>query len=346
MLAPRGTGLVVYKTTSDFDGIEGYSHRLVEALVRAGTPAEYVSGTPAARRHGGDPPWILLQYCPISYGRRGIAPGLLRDAVALRHRTAARLAICVHESWTHVHDWRSALMAAYHRAQLMALLRLSDVMVGVTETITRRLGHGAIHIPVGSNIDPLAITRLAARRSLGLADELVVTLFGTGRPVRALDHAEAAIAAIAGHRGAEGVRVLNLGANAPRPSVPLGVVVDSPGCQEADELSLRLHASDIALLPFVDGVSTRRTTLMAALAHGLPVAGTRAKSTDRVLIDHPEALLLTPVGQPGTYARAVLELISDCSRLRGLGDCGQRLYEQCFDWPVLAQRVTAALDGH
>jgi glycosyltransferase involved in cell wall biosynthesis len=111
----------------------------------------------------------------------------------------------------------------------------------------------------------------------------------------------------------------------------------------AHELSLHLLAGDVALLPFTDGVSTRRTAMMAALAHGLPVLGLRGVSTDSSLLEHPEALTLTPVRDTAAYARAAVELTSDADRLRAAGEAARRLYSDQFDWPLVAQRVKAAL---
>jgi glycosyltransferase involved in cell wall biosynthesis len=171
----------------------------------------------------------------------------------------------------------------------------------------------------------------------------VVALFGRRNASRAFDHAEAALAALARARGARGVVVLNLGADTPRISAPLGVDVRTPGPLTPDELSLRLRAADVLLLPLTDGVSTRRTTMMTALAHGLPVVGLSGVNTDRVLLDHPEALMLTPAGDREAYARAAADLVADPARLRALGAAGRRLYAAQFDWPVTARRMSTAL---
>jgi len=344
MTATARPGLVVYQNTGGVDAIDEYSRRLVDALVANGTTVEYVAdGLSAARQRDAEPAWVLLQYNPFSYGRWGVAPALLRDAAAVRRRWSATFAVCVHEPWTHVHDWRSALMAACQRGQLPVLLTLADVVLGVTERTARRLGRDAIHVPVGSNVTPAEMTTRAARERIGVTGKLVVALFGTGHPSRAIDHAQGAIAALANRRGADSICVLNLGLGAPPLQVPTGVVVHTPGRIEARELSLQLRASDIVLLPFVDGISTRRTTLMAALAHGLPVVSVRGTDTDSVLVTHPDAISLTPVGELAAYARAVVELVEDQSQLRAVGLAGRRLYEERFDWPVLADQVKAAM---
>jgi len=343
MNAAGRPGLVVYQNSGGVDAIDEYSRRLVGALVADGTVVDYVADGMAAARRRPVPAWVLLQYNPFSYGRWGISAALLRDVAAVRRRRNTTIAVCVHEPWTHVHDWRSVLMAGAQRAQLQVLLGLADVVLGVTEHLARRLGRRAVHVPVGSNVTPVDLSRREARSQAGVTGELVVALFGTAHPSRALDHAEAAIAVLAGRRGARAVRVLNLGHGAPALKVPPGVAVDMPGRIEARELSLRLRASDIVLLPFVNGVSTRRTTLMAALAHALPVASVHGSDTDSVLVAHPEAISLTPAGEPAAYAQAVAELVDDRDRLRAVGLAGRRLYEAHFDWPVLAHEVTSAL---
>lgn len=346
---PRtGPGLVVYRTSgknaSGEDSIDEYSRRLVRAMCAAGNPARYVAeGLSSARLRGTDPAWVLLQYMPFSYGRWGIAPGLVRDAVALRRRAGTPFALTVHEAWVGMSDWRSTLMGAYQRVQLRSLLRTANAVIVTRVALAGVLGRGTVHVPVGSNITPVATTAQPERERLGITDELVVALFGTGHPSRALDHAKAAIDALAVERGSGGMRVLNLGVGAPKLDVAPGIDVRTPGRLSAEEVSRQLWASDLLLLPLTDGVSTGRTTLMAALAHGLPVLGLRGASTDLVLIDHPEALALTPVGDHRAFARAAVELTGDLGRLRATGEAGRRLYTSRFDWPVIARRVMSAL---
>lgn len=97
-------------------------------------------------------------------------------------------------------------------------------------------------------------------------------------------------------------------------------------------------------MTFTDGVSTRRTTLMAGLAHGLPVVGLSGTSTDTVLRRHPEALILTPVGDREAFARAVLAITSNVACLAAAGRAAQELYATEFDWPVIARRLMAVLE--
>lgn len=339
-----GSGLVVYRKSHSLDAIDEYSRRLVDAMADAGHSATYVpDGLRAVRAGAHQPAWILLQYMPFSYGRWGFAPTLVRDAMALKRKTGTLFGVMVHEAWVTMNTWRTCVMGSYQRLQLRSLLLLADVLFVSTGYLRAALGNRAVHLPVGSNISPTTMSRSEARRRLDVGDEFVVTLFGTGNPHRVLEHPEAAIARLAGVHGPRNVRVLNLGLGAPQPRVPPGVHVITPGGLPAQEISRHLLASDVLLLSFSDGISTRRGTLMAGLAHGIPVVGLSGVSTDDVLTAHPDAVVLTPVGDPGAFADAVLELASDPQRLAQTGRAGTALYRAEFDWPVIAERVTSVI---
>jgi len=341
-------GVVVHRRDAApgaIDAIDQYARRLATALGGiGGTPRYLADGLAPLLADPGEPAWILLQYNPFSWGRAGFAPGLVRDVARLRRRTGAPLALMVHEAWIDVRDPRSALIGGWQRAQLRALLALADGALTSTQALADELGGSALHVPIGATIEPLPLAPESARARLGLDGKLAVALFGRANPARLLDHAEAAIAALAQAHGPERLAVLNLGADAPELRAPRGVAVSSPGRLDTAELSLRLAAADLVLLPLTDGVSTRRTTLMAALAHGRPVLGLHGVNTDPELAAARDALALVPAGDRDAFARTAVELTADPARLRALGATGRRLYEERYDWPVIARRVAGALE--
>ena len=331
-------GLVVYQDTGGVDAIEEYSQRLVRALCDIGTPARYAGDLRSLSRTAGEAPWILLQYNPLSYGRWGFAPMLVCNAIALRTRTRGRLILSVHEPWVESCDWRSALMSGYHRVQLRPLLAMSDAIVTMTDALADVLGRGAVPVPVGTTVTPVDGTAAAARELLELRGRFVVALFGRGHPSRALDYAEKAIADLSRTAVGERLSVLNVGNLAPELTLPPHIDIRTLGHLDPITLSHALRASHLLLLPFTDGVSTRRTTLMAALSHGVPVAGLVGRNTDAVLA-RSDALVLTKMGDRDAFSHAVAELAIDTVRLRELGAAARRLYLAEFDWPVIARRV-------
>ncbi|MGO9972721.1 MAG: glycosyltransferase, partial [Solirubrobacteraceae bacterium] len=345
MTAVADTGAVVYRSKSGVDAIDEYSRRLVQALnaLDADAVSACYVGAGIGSMSGERPAWVLLQYNPFGYGRSGFAPGLVRDVRRLRQSSHAPLAVMVHEAWVDMTDAKSSLIGLWQRAQLRLLLPLADRTIASTEAIAREIGRGALHMPVASNITPVTASREDTRTELHANGRLVIALFGRANPSRAIDHAEAAIAALASAHGAERLLILNLGVDAPPLHVPADVEVHHPGLLAADELSRRLLASDLVLLPFTDGVSTRRSTMMAAFAHGTPVLGLKGCNTDTVLAQAHNALELTPVGDLAAYAHAAVRLTSDQTRLREIGQAGRALYESRFDWPVMARRFATEL---
>ena len=64
--------------------------------------------------------------------------------------------------------------------------------------------------------------------------------------------------------------------------------------EPADEVSRRLSAADLNLSAFIDGVSTRRGSLMAALQHGVASVGTRGYLTDQMLLNEDGSMARLP----------------------------------------------------
>jgi glycosyltransferase involved in cell wall biosynthesis len=101
---------------------------------------------------------------------------------------------------------------------------------------------------------------------------------------------------------------------------------------------------DVHLVAFSDGVSTRRGTLMAGLAHAVPTLATLGASTDSVLRGADgEALLLAPAGSPESFHDHLRDLIGDLDLRKRIGVGGRELYAREFDWPVLTERFLEAL---
>jgi glycosyltransferase involved in cell wall biosynthesis len=292
---------------------------------------------------------ILLQYSPFCYGRRGFAPWLPACLLALRtgaNRPA--IALMVHEPYVPTGSWRLTLMSLWQRLQLGALRLGADVVLVSIEPWTRELeaqppGGAVRHLPVGSNFPDARGEAAAERRRLGLDEEtLVVSCLGRDHPSFLGEYVVAAVNAIAA--SGRPVALLNLGAEAPRPSgVDPTVAIHSPGYLEPGAFAAKLAAADLFLAPLIDGVSTRRGSLMAALQHGLPVVGTSGHLTDPALREAAPALRLTEVGDSGCFSSAAARLAADPDARAAAGAEARRLYERDFDWPVAADRLLAAL---
>jgi len=108
-------------------------------------------------------------------------------------------------------------------------------------------------------------------------------------------------------------------------------------------LAESLSATDIFLAPFIDGVSTRRTTVMAALQHGLAVIGTDGPLTDPAFRESDDALRLVPVEREDLFVDAALKLASPRGEREQVSRAARRLYDECFDWPIIAEALLSHL---
>ncbi len=303
-----------------------------------------VADLPALAGHASG---VLLQYNPFSYGRWGFAPWLPRDLRRLR-RDGLNVAVMVHEAFmapTRAREW---ILRGWQRAQCRAILAQADVVFTSTEALRETLRalvrrEDIRHLPVGSNLPDRRGRRTEMRARLGLGDgDLALVAFGTGHP----SQRGSLVARAAQATGGRPTVLLNLGAGAPVPAgLPSDVRVLSPGRLPSGELATWLGAGDLFVAPFSDGVSTRRTTFMAALQHELPVVGTLGQNTDRVLAEATAAARLVAAEAPVALERAVGALADDPQARREVGLAGRRLYEARFSWPVIAGEVADALAG-
>jgi glycosyltransferase involved in cell wall biosynthesis len=287
---------------------------------------------------------VILQYNPFSFGRRGFAPDLVRALATLRRRS--RLVVLVHERYVDAVGYKGTLMSTWQRAQLAAVCALATRTL-VTVAAYRdspwvpHLKHAGV-LPVGSNVPDMRHRRQETREGLfGRDPTFVVATFGQRHPGRQTAYVAEAMHSLRS-RLAGGVMFLNLGATAPRVPMPAGVSVIEPGSLDDGGTAELLSAADLFLAPFVDGVSTRRTTVMAALQHAIPVVGTRGSLTDGSLaLD--AGLVLADGGCSEKFVLAATQLAESPEEARSVALAGRQLYEREFEWPVLARRLLAEL---
>ncbi len=103
------------------------------------------------------------------------------------------------------------------------------------------------------------------------------------------------------------------------------------------EVSKYLCACDLMVLPYKDGASLRRGTLMAALAHGCPIITTRPTSAVDQLV-HGENVWMTRVNDPEELAEAIVNLAADAD-LRTKLSTGAKKTSVQFGWPDIAAKT-------
>jgi glycosyltransferase involved in cell wall biosynthesis len=104
----------------------------------------------------------------------------------------------------------------------------------------------------------------------------------------------------------------------------------SSGVLSDKDLSIQIRACDLMLQQYPDGVSTRRTSAMAALAHERALVTTTGALTEAFwALDHAAALV--PADDADALARAAAALLVDPAARASLGARALALYRARFD---------------
>lgn len=271
--------------------------------------------------------------------------------------------------------WPHALAVTYHDLRTpyifpkagplrwqanLTLARHCDAVIVTNAEDVNRLSEvqpvaGKLHeVPIGANIQPdpsAGFQRAAQRARWGVRpDDLLLCYFGflnesKGGEELMLALIRLATAGVPVHLLMIGGQV---GASDPTNQAYLGRVqalLDEYGMSErvhwtgftaAAEVSANLFASDIAVLPYRDGASFRRGSLMAAIAHSMPVISTEPVVSIPEL-RHGENIWLVPVRSPDSLAEAVTHLWRQPAQLRDLSQ-GARALAGRFTWDAIADR--------
>ena len=105
--------------------------------------------------------------------------------------------------------------------------------------------------------------------------------------------------------------------------------IHASGPLAPQDLSWALAACDIMVQPYPDGVSTRRGSMTALLAHRRAIVTTDGVATERLWSDSG-AVALVPAGDPAGMRDAIDQMLSSYERRRGYACGALELYEKRF----------------
>ncbi|MBI2845725.1 MAG: glycosyltransferase [Chloroflexi bacterium] len=109
------------------------------------------------------------------------------------------------------------------------------------------------------------------------------------------------------------------------------------GYEPSQKVSGHLLATDLCVLPYRDGASLRRGSLMAALAHGLAIVTTIPQTPNPQIVDG-ENMALVPEQDPKALAEKIETLAEDYRQRGHLAD-GARQLAQSFSWDKIAEQT-------
>ncbi len=113
----------------------------------------------------------------------------------------------------------------------------------------------------------------------------------------------------------------------------------STGYLETTDASRAIQTCDAMALPFADGASLRRTSLLTTMAHSLPLVSTYPKQPAPEL-QESDALLLTPPEDAAALSQALRRLYDDRALGASLGNAARR-FALGFSWPRIAEHNLA-----
>ena len=267
---------------------------------------------------------LLVEWVPHGFGYRSLN---LFFCVWLWNRSARRgdtVELVVHEPFLPFRSgqWRQNAGAVVQRLMTIVLLRAAQRIWLSTPAWESKLRPFEIGqkrafewLPLPSNVAPAdnpgAVLEIRRRYANG---RLLIGHFGTfGAPITQI--LEAVIPLLAKHTGQFSLVLIGGGSNAFRErliqSYPeLEEVVHAAGHIDANQASERLSAHfsacDLMLQPYPDGITTRRTSAMAGLAHGRPVVTTAGVLTEP-LWAASRAVELAPAGNDQAFVDAICE---------------------------------------
>ncbi len=351
-------------------GVADYSNLIAEELIRQGetvfvwppreAPMEGRFDRKALRRLSAAldgtalPRRLFVQWVPHGYGYRAMNLGFC-FWLHSRFRRGDRVDLMIHEAFLSFGEgsWKQDAVAAVHRLMMVILLRsASRVWVSIPRWESRirpwLLGRKVPieWLPVPSNIPVCgAGPAPVAPRFSGSA--ALVGSFGTfGSESRAF--LEAFVPHFLRRTGANlllmGRDSDSMAARFAHPRI-LGT-----GALAPEELSRSIAACDLLWQPYTDGVSTRRSSAMAALAHGKALLTTAGIATEAIW-KQTGAAFLVDVGGKSTgeiapdFAEACLELLAHPETRVELGERGRNLYLDRFQAPIVAQKLRQADRG-
>ncbi|MCM2277955.1 MAG: glycosyltransferase family 4 protein [Oligoflexia bacterium] len=305
---------------------------------------------------------VILQYTPYLYSPRrwGIHPALSSWFANLGGRLGRPVALLAHE--LHYPLGLSAdrlCVGTPQFFQFLALAHFADLIWFTYEIPLlryRRAFPWAAKrfdwFPVGSAIDPRLGESAPLPSEAWHEGKRLLLQFGSSHPSRSFDHSLRALKRaheLLASRGQEAaLAFVGLDDSEVQQKLrehgwtELAPLARGLGYQSAAATSAWMRRAEVVLAPFVDGISTRRSSVMTALAHGKAVVTTRGVHTDPS-VGWDRFTALAGADDPEGFARSAAELLADGARAAELGRAALARYEELFSWETIARGMLARL---
>jgi glycosyltransferase involved in cell wall biosynthesis len=289
---------------------------------------------------------IVVQYVPTAFGLRGANLPLCRWLLHRAQHHRDTIQVMFHEPyfkfvWSPV---RQNALAVAQRVMARTLLQAASHAYVSTDAwrpclapLAPRHNYSFTTLPIPSSI-PRSTDRpdiIAARRGAFVASstERLVGHFGTyGSHISPI----LASALVTLLREDPKVSVVCLGGGSDE--FVRSIVASAPalkgrlhatGRVSASDVATTVRACDLLVQPYPDGVTTRRTSVMAGLINGRPVLTTTGLLTEPVWSE-TGAVALEPAGDTTALVGSAHALLADSGRRQAIAARGERTYDERF----------------
>ncbi len=288
---------------------------------------------------------ISVQYVSNEFGFKGMNLGFSRWLVG-RRKLGDSIQPMFHEvayPWTLIDKptrWLVTAVQTRMARNVLASASRAYVSIPAWKRKLRRLETGPRRpiswAPVPSNVpvveSPAAVE--AIRRSVGVEGGTVLGGFGSLGPAwlrRRL--IEALMGLLAGRPDRSALLVgqggVSVAEEVLRRAPDLAPRVKATGWLEPTQASFHLQACDLMIQPFPDGISSRRGSAMAGLAHGRPMLTTSGALTEPIWAE-AGAVALVPAEDAPAFLRRADALLDDPAARLALGEAALALYDARF----------------
>lgn len=203
------------------------------------------------------------------------------------------------------------------------------------------------------------VARERGRKRLGVtSDEFVVTFFGYLYPIKGIETLLHAFANLSAQRPK--ARLLFIGGKvgldveggasyfdemqALAKKLCIDGVTTWTGAfkSEEEDASLLLYASDVCVLPFLEGVQLNNSSFASMAAHGLPIIVTRGPLMDAAIV-HGENVLACEPRDHVAVTKLLLEVMDRADLRERLRGGALKLAAEWFSWEMATERTLAVL---
>lgn len=296
------------------------------------------------------PRTLLVQWVPHGYGHRSMNVGFCRWLARRVRRHGDLLHLMIHEPFLEFRGVRQSAAATVHRWMVFTLLHSAErvwLSIPAWESRLRPYAPGELRmdwLPIPSPIPRTATSESVrlVRAKLGNPRFLVGHLGTYSSAI--CEQFEAPLLELLGTLPDVYFLLLGAGSDTFRTELAsrnqnFTTRLVATGTLPGPELSSHLAACDLLIQPYPDGASSRRSSLMAGLSHGVPVLTTSGHLTESLWKDS-SAVGIVPAGDRKALITSARTLIDSTEERYRLAAAGLRLYKERFDWPHTVKTLT------